>query len=111
MLEKLKGLFKGKADNTLAFRREKAKSLDGKAIRYVTERRNNVDEVVGRAGALNIKGDEFLVLSSFDIEFRCKIDELSASDLMSLDGVVLSGPDLEHGGAFRTVIAYYSYYR
>ena len=77
----------------------------------MTERIDNVDEVVGRAGAINIKGDELIVLSSFDIEFRCKIEDLSANDLMSLDGVVLSGHDLEQDGRFRTIIAYYSYYR
>ena len=111
MFNKIKKIFKSKNTDSVSFRREKAKSLDGKAIRYVTERKNNIDEVVGRAGALNIKGDEFIVLSDFDIEFRCKIDDLSASDLMSLDGVVLSAHDLEHGGEYRTIIAYYSYYR
>ena len=30
---------------------------------------------------------------------------------LSKDGVVLTGPDLEHGGKERTVIAYYVYYR
>lgn len=111
MFEKIKGLFKSKKADSASYRFEKARSLDGKAIRYVSERRDNVDEVVGRAGALNVKGDEFIVFSSFDIIFRCKIEDLSASDLMSLDGVVLSGHDLEHGGEYRTVIAYYSYYR
>ena len=94
-----------------SYKYERAKAINGKAIKYVTERIDNVDEVVGRAGAINIKGDELIVLSSFDIEFRCKIEDLSANDLMSLDGVVLSGHDLEHDGRFRTIIAYYSYYR
>ncbi len=111
MLEKIKKLFKNKNPESLAYKTEKAKSLNGRAIKYVTERINNVDEVVGRSGAINLKDDELIVLSSFDIEFRCKISDLSASDLMSLDGVVLSGHDLEHEGRFRTIIAYYSYYR
>jgi len=33
------------------------------------------------------------------------------SELMSLEGVILSGPDYEQGGKERTVIAYYTYYR
>lgn len=111
MLDKIKKLFKNKNPDSLAYKTEKAKSLNGRAIKYVTERINNVDEVVGRSGAINLKDDELIVLSSFDIEFRCKISDLSASDLMSLDGVVLSGHDLEHEGRFRTIIAYYSYYR
>ncbi len=111
MLDKIKGLFKSKNPNSASYKLERARAIDGKAIRYVTERIDNVDEVVGRSGAINLKGDELLVFSSFDIEFRCKVDDLSANDLMSLDGVVLSGHDLEHGGKFRTIIAYYSYYR
>ena len=111
MFDKLKSLFKNKNPDSAAYKYERARAIDGKAIKYVTERIDNVDEVVGRAGAINIKDDELLVFSSFDIEFRCKIEDLSANDLMSLDGVVLTGHDLEHDGRFRTIIAYYSYYR
>ncbi len=111
MFDKIKALFKNKNPDSLAYKYDKAKALSGRAIRYVTERINNVDEVVGRAGALNLKDDEFIVLSDFDIQFRCKVEDMTASDLMSLDGVVLSGHDLEHGGEYRTIIAYYTYYR
>ncbi len=111
MLNKIKNLFKNKNPDSYAYKYDRARAIDGKAIKYVTERIDNVDEVVGRSGAINVKGDELIVLSSFDIEFRCKIEDLSANDLMSLDGVVLSGHDLEHEGKFRTIIAYYSYYR
>jgi len=31
--------------------------------------------------------------------------------LLSLEGVILTAPDLEHGCAERTIIAYYTYYR
>lgn len=111
MFDKIKKLLKNKNPDSKAYKYERANAINNKAIKYVTERINNVDEVVGRSGAINIKGDELIVLSSFDIEFRCKIEDLTASDLMSLDGVVLSGHDLEHDGKFRTIIAYYSYYR
>ena len=43
--------------------------------------------------------------------FRTKIEWLYAWELMSLDGVVITAPDLEHDGAERTVIAFYSYWR
>ena len=52
-----------------------------------------------------------IVFASADILFRTPVDSLTASELMSLDGVILTGPDLEHGGEMRTVIAYYLYYR
>ena len=105
-------IFKKKKDeNSKAFRWEMARSITGKHIKYVTEKRNGVDEVIGRSGGLNIRDDELLVFASADVLFRCKIDELEAWELLSKDGVVLTGPDLEHGGERRTVIAFYVYYR
>lgn len=42
---------------------------------------------------------------------RMKIDDLHAWELMSLEGVVITAHDIEHGGEERTVIAFYSYWR
>ena len=88
-----------------------AYAVSGQHIKYVTEKINNVDEVIGKNGGLNIRDDEFIVYASANILFRCKIDELQIWELLSKDGVVLTGPDLEHGGTERTVVAYYVYYR
>lgn len=88
-----------------------AMAINNQHIRYVTEKRNGVDEVIGRNGGLNIREDEMLVYASSDVLFRCKIDDLQIWELLSKDGVVLTGPDAEHGGEMRTVIAYYVYYR
>ena len=90
--------------------REMAARLDGKHLKYVTERREDEDYVIGREGALIVKGEELLVYSSADVVFRCLASELQAAELMSLEGVILTGPDIEHGGEVRTVIAYYTYY-
>ena len=103
--------FKKKDENSKSFRHEMAKKLDGKHIKYVSERHSDVDEIIGREGALIIKNDEFIVYASQDILFRAKIDDLKAWELLSLDGVVLTAPDLEHEGKERTIIAYYKYYR
>ena len=88
-----------------------AYSVCGQHIKYVTEKKDGVDEVIGRNGGLNIRNDEFIVYASADVVFRCPIDDLKIWELLSRDGVVLTGPDLEHGGKERTVIAYYVYYR
>ena len=66
---------------------------------------------VGMMKRDKIKNDEFIVYASQDILFRAKIDDLKAWELLSLDGVVLTAPDLEHEGRERTIIAYYKYYR
>ena len=108
------GLFgKKKNDpNSKKFRWEMARSVEGQHIKYVTEKKDGeVDEVIGRNGGLNIRDDEFIVYASADVVFRCPVDDLDIWELMSRDGVVLTGPDLEHGGAVRTVIAHYVYYR
>ena len=90
--------------------KEMADKLNGKHIKYVTERKNDEDYVIGKEGALIVKGDEFLVFSSADVVFRCYVSELQASELLSLEGVIITAPDIEHGGEIRNIIAYYTYY-
>ena len=93
------------------YRWDMARRVCGQHIKYVTEKKDGVDEVIGRNGGLNIRDDEFIVYASADVVFRCKVDDLKIWELLSKDGVVLTGPDLEHGGVERTVIAFYVYYR
>lgn len=107
----IKRLTAPKDPNSTRYRREMAERICGKRIRYVTERRNNVDEVIGREGNMSLRDDELIVFSSSNVVFRCPVEHLQASELLSKDGVVLTGTDTEHGGAERTVIAYYVYYR
>lgn len=107
----IKNLTRSKNPNSKKFQREKALSVNGKHIRYVTEKIGEVDEVIGRNGGLNIRDDTMILYASANVVFRCKLDELQVWELLSKDGVVLTGPDLENGGRVRTVIAYYVYYR
>ena len=53
-----------KDPNSLAFRRQMAERIVGHHVRYVTERRDNVDEVIGREGALALRNDELIVFAS-----------------------------------------------
>ena len=106
-----KRIFKPKSPDSKRFRWEMAQQMCGHHIRYVTEKRNGVDKVIGRNGGLNIRDDELLVFASADVIFRCKIEEMQAWELLSKDGVVITAPDLEHGGVERTIIVFYVYYR
>ena len=108
----LSRIFK-KKDNSesYSFRLMRAKELHGQAVKYVTEHRNGNEDVVGRGGAMCIHGDEFIVDSSGERLFSCKIKDLEASYLMSGDGVIIKGPNLLDGGAFRTVTVHFVYYR
>ncbi len=107
------GLFrkKSKDPNSRAYRWEMAKQMCNHHIRYVTEKIDGVDEVIGRNGGLNIRDDELLVFASADVLLRCKINDMQAWELLSKDGVVITAPDLEHDGRERTIIVYYVYYR
>ena len=95
-----------------AFKRQMALSVIGQHIKYVTEKKDDeVDEVIGREGGLNLRGDEFIVYASAKVLFRCNIADIQIWELLSKDGVVITGPDLENGGAVRTVVAHYVYHR
>ena len=102
---------KSKNPDSKRYRWDMAKRVCGQHIKYVTEKKDGVDEVIGRNGGLNIRDDEFIVYASADVVFRCKVDDLKIWELLSKDGVVLTGPDIEHGGVERTIIAFYVYYR
>lgn len=104
-------LTKSKNPNSKRYKWDMARRISGYHVKYVSERIDNVDEVIGKSGSLNIKDDELLVYASFDVLMRCKIEEMEAAELMSHDGVVITAPDLEHGGKIRTVIVHYVYYR
>ena len=102
---------KSKKPDSKKYRMEMARQMSQHHIRYVTEKIDGVDEVIGRDGGLNIRGDELLVFASADVIFRCKIEKMQAWELLSKDGVVITAPDLEHGGIERTIIVFYVYYR
>lgn len=108
-------LFRPKNEKSRRFREEMAKHLDRRAVKYVTERLpgENTDSVIGRAGELLCRDGDILVVAGDGVLFRGKIadPDTKMSELMSLEGVIIEGKDLSRGGQFRTVIAYYTYYR
>jgi hypothetical protein len=101
----------GKNPESSRYRHNMARQICGHHIRYITEKRNEVDEVIGRDGSLNIKDDCLIVSTPSETILRCPIDQMQAWELLSHDGVVITGPDIEHGGNERTIIVYYVYYR
>ena len=105
-----KRLFKAK-EGSLRFKQEQADRMNGRHIKYVTERINDQDIVIGHDGCLAVRNGELIVLSDGVEKFRVLIAEMTASELMSLEGIILTGPDLTRNGEEHTVIAYYKYYR
>lgn len=101
----------GKNPDSFAYRLERAKALHGQPVKYVTERRNDNEDVIGRGGALAVHGDTFIVDSSGERLFVCNIAELETSMLMSGDGVIVKGPNLLEDGKMRTITVHFVYYR
>ena len=111
-IDKLKKRFSKNDENSPAFRYEFAQKINNRHIKYVTERFEGIEEIVGREGHINIlpNGEELAITCGIQEIFRAKIDGLSMWTLMSNDGVVLKGYDLANGRE-REVTAFYLYYR
>lgn len=106
-------LFSGrrKDPNSKKYKLEMAEHLNGMSLKCVTEKKDGVEEVVGRSGSITVREGELIVYSSMDVVFRCNVTKLSVWELMSLDGAVITAPDLEHDGVVRTVTVHYTYWR
>ena len=107
----LKKLIEKKAPNGVAARKSRAMELHGQAIKYVTERVDDNDNVVGRGGSISVRNEQLLLFSSDKILLRADVGSLDASYLLSGDGVVLTAPNLEEAGRERRYVAYFVYYR
>ena len=104
---------KSKNPESSRYRHDMAEKICGYPIKYITEKHGDNEDVIGRGGSLNIKRDtdELILSTQSETILRCDIDDLRAWFLMSNDGVVITAHDKEHGGAERTVVAHYVYYR
>ena len=100
-----------KDPSSLTFKREMVQMISNKRIKYVGEKIDGVEEIIGKGGSISIRDDEILVFSSADVLLRTKIADMNAAELLSKDGVIITAPDLEHGGKERTIVVYYVYYR
>ena len=101
----------GERPGTYSYKLKRAKELHGQVIKYVTERKDDNDDVIGRGGALSVHGESFIVDSSGDRLFVTEIKDLDVSWLMSGDGVIIRGPNALEGGKERTITVHFVYYR
>lgn len=96
--------FKKKKDDT-----EKVlKRIDGKLIKYVSSRdQNNVEEIIGSGGRLIVTDSQVAVNCDGKDVFVCPREMTSVSELLSLNGVVITGMV---DGKRKSVTAFYTYY-
>ena len=71
-------LTKSKDPSSSRYRRDMARQICGHHVRYITEKRNDIEEVIGREGSLNIKDDCFIVSTPADTILRCRIEDMQA---------------------------------
>jgi hypothetical protein len=89
------------------------RKLHGWEVRYVTtiNPETYVEYIIGKYGVINItEDDNFVIICSNKIVFSHSIEGLQGSELMSLDGIILSYTN-EETGEFKEVVAYYKYHR
>ena len=111
MFDKLREKLIRPNENSKAYRTIFSKQLDGKSIRYVTERTEQGEEkVIGHQGTMLLRGKELLVICEHETVFRADPRQLCMNPLMSLDGVILRGMD-RITGMERCIAVYYLYYR
>ncbi len=83
-------------------------ALNYKRIQYASMRDPDTYKEIrlGTDGALNIIGDKLHIVCGGESVFACTLDEVSAGELMSHDGIVLKGYD-HISEQVRTVTAFY----
>ena len=108
-LKKLFGI--GKNPDSPAYKSEQARKLHGEAIRYVTERINGNDDIVGRGGYISVIDNRIVIDTSGDRLFSCEIKRVDTSWLMSGNGVIISGPNSLEDGRVRTLTVHFVYHR
>ena len=105
-------LFKRKKpEEKLSFKINMAEKMVRNRLRYATERDGDTDSVIGKNGGFNIRNGQLIVSADNHVIFRCNIEEMTVSELMSLEGVIITAPDIDHERKVRTIICYYVYYR
>lgn len=86
-------------------------ALDGKLITYAVRREANGEIVIGKDGRICVNNEQLeLRFQNGTIPFACSLPSLEYGDLMSRNGVLITGEDTVTGKR-ATVVAYYKYYR
>ena len=102
------GLFKKK--DKYALSRKELERFNGKNIQYAVERVDGIEQNLGKSGGIIILDDVIVVMCEAHEVFRCRIKGATVAELMSGNGVEISGID-DYTGEKRYVVAHYSYYR
>lgn len=104
------GLFSKKKKDKYALSRKELLRFSGKPLQYAVERVDGVEKVLGKDGGIIVLDDVIVVMCEAHEVFRCRIKDSTVAELLSGNGVEISGYD-DYTGEKRYVVAHYSYYR
>ena len=93
-----------------AYKLMMAEKFNNLIVESVTERIDNEEILIGKSGSISIKDKVLIVCCEGKVVFHGNAEEITVSELMSRNGVIISGYDDERGEE-RTVVAHFSYYR
>lgn len=110
IIEKIRKKILSKNENSKAYKLDKARSFDNMKVKYVTERAETGEIVLGREGYINVIGEWLTVCCQGKVVFESEAAELFSGELLSLGGVIFTGFDRTVERE-RTVVCYYEYYR
>lgn len=100
-----------KDTSSVEFKRYMAERISDKLIKCVLERHDDyTDTIIGKSGFFAVKDGLLEIITEGNTVFCGEIDTLTIWELLSLDGVVITGYDRTVDRS-RTVMAYYKYYR
>ena len=90
---------------------EALRRLDGRLLKYAVRRAldengSPIEIVVGKGGSLMVLEDRVIITADGKEVFSAPLDTVKSGELMSLDGIVVSGQDSVTGG-FATVVGFY----
>ncbi|MBR5540118.1 MAG: hypothetical protein IKU56_01915 [Clostridia bacterium] len=86
-------------------------ALDGKLITYAVRREPTGEIVIGNECRICASTEQLeFRFADGSVPFACPLSTMEFGELMSRNGVLITGDDIITGKRF-TVVAYYKYYR
>lgn len=86
-------------------------TIDGKLISYAVRRDPSGELIIGKDGRICAATDMLeLRFADGSVPFACPLSTMEYGDLMSRNGVLITGDDTVTGKRV-TVVGYYKYYR
>ena len=104
------GAFRRKKKDKYALNKKQLERFDGTPLQYAVERVDGVERVLGKNGGIAVLDDVIVVMCEAKEVFRCRLEGATVAELLSGNGVEISGID-DYSGEKRYVVAHYLYYR